>query len=248
MPVAAGQGSLVRKWRLFGAMLSAPDLRRSALAVAWYLLDCFNESNGYAWPSHGYLTEKIGIDRRSVRRAIDRLAKSGWFSVVRQGRGRGRSDRYVPTWEKGAPVRHLSDTENGATVSAKMAQPCPENGAPVRPYTLTKPLNKPRKKGTSRGTRFREGAKLPPKWAAYATGKGHTDPPGEWENFSDHFLAKPNPLGLKVDWFAAWRAWVRRSLKGWPNDGKRASTTRRATSPHGALFEAGAAVANRQGE
>ena len=52
---------------------------------------------------------------------------------------------------------------------------------------------------------------LPPDWATWAlTKRPDLDPQHTWELFRDYWTAKPGKDGLKTDWFATWRNWVRR--------------------------------------
>jgi hypothetical protein len=53
---------------------------------------------------------------------------------------------------------------------------------------------------------------LPPEWFAFAEGEGHADPPGEWERFRDYWIAQPGQKGVKADWQATWRNWIRRAV------------------------------------
>jgi hypothetical protein len=65
----------------------------------------------------------------------------------------------------------------------------------------------------------KRGARLPPDWTpsdadrAYARSLGWTDEQidREAEDFRDYWIARPGAGGLKLDWPATWRKWIRNS-------------------------------------
>lgn len=77
------------------------------------------------------------------------------------------------------------------------------------------------KEGSGEPARSRRGSPLPSNWAL----------PGEWlgfardeglndseimrqsDKFRDYWLAQPGQKGIKADWFATWRSWIRRELE-----------------------------------
>lgn len=61
------------------------------------------------------------------------------------------------------------------------------------------------------GSRLAPDWTLPTEWREWAEAEGHPDPRGEAERFRDYWHGKAGKDGRKVDWFATWRNWVRRS-------------------------------------
>jgi uncharacterized protein YdaU (DUF1376 family) len=67
-----------------------------------------------------------------------------------------------------------------------------------------------------------KGSRLPPGWApqpehmAFAEGLGlrNGKAAAELEKFRDHWAAQPGQKGVKADWSATWRNWVRRAVDG----------------------------------
>lgn len=60
-----------------------------------------------------------------------------------------------------------------------------------------------------RGTRI-EVEKLPPQWEYFCKhNRPDLDPLNVFETFRDYWVAIPGQKGVKVDWFATWRNWVR---------------------------------------
>jgi hypothetical protein len=64
-----------------------------------------------------------------------------------------------------------------------------------------------------RGTRIPQGAVLPEDWRAFALSEGHPDPEREWLKFSDYWRSQPGQKGVKLDWEATWRNWIRRAME-----------------------------------
>jgi len=64
-----------------------------------------------------------------------------------------------------------------------------------------------------RGTRLPVGMELPAEWEAFAIAEQHPDPQREWATFTDYWLGKAGQGGVKLDWQATWRNWVRRSVE-----------------------------------
>lgn len=74
------------------------------------------------------------------------------------------------------------------------------------------------KKVSSRGTRFSLVA-LPPDWESFCMQERFDLRPEEvFKTFSDYWIAKPGREGVKLDWAATWRNWVRnQNTKGTGN-------------------------------
>lgn len=68
-----------------------------------------------------------------------------------------------------------------------------------------------------RATRIPADAILPAAWQRWASDEGHPNPEREWQKFTDYWRAQPGQKGVKLDWEATWRNWVRRAVE----DGKR---------------------------
>jgi hypothetical protein len=91
----------------------------------------------------------------------------------------------------------------------------PEERAPAEP---TPPAKGPR------GTRLPEGWEPPADvYQAMATQFPHLDLEAEHQKFTDHWRSKAGAQGVKVDWAAAWRNWIRRSADWAPKTGNRST-------------------------
>jgi len=79
---------------------------------------------------------------------------------------------------------------------------------------------KPPKKGdtadrSTRGTRLPSNWVLPRSWGEYALAQGLRDHEvrREADNFKDYWLGLAGAKGIKLDWEATWRGWVRRTAE-----------------------------------
>jgi len=63
---------------------------------------------------------------------------------------------------------------------------------------------------------------LPDEWARWAreSHKG-VDVKTEAERFRDYWIAQPGQKGVKLDWFATWRNWIRRAAERIPRGQQR---------------------------
>ena len=117
---------------------------------------------------------------------------------------------------------HKEREEEDANASSKKADDLPPDPVltpdPPPPPELPKP--------SARGTRFSLTA-MPSDWFDFAVGEGHPDPEEEWKRFTDYWRGVSGAKGVKADWFATWRNWVRRAK----NDGQRGGRTGRKSEP-----------------
>lgn len=94
--------------------------------------------------------------------------------------------------------------------SAKASQPLTPNHQPPAP--IPQPLKKER--AAPRGSRLLLDS-LPGEWKDYCLAERvDLDPDRVFADFSDYWKAKPGKDGVKLDWLATWRKWVRNSREG----------------------------------
>ncbi len=79
-----------QKYQFYDAMIRDGGPSVLQLRVAWRLIDWTNPNTGAAWPSYETLADELGVNVRSVIRAIKRLIETGWFGVNPAG-GRGKN-------------------------------------------------------------------------------------------------------------------------------------------------------------
>lgn len=73
--------------------------------------------------------------------------------------------------------------------------------------------------GRARGTRLPEGSEFPDEWRQWAIAEGCAEPERIWPKFHDYWIAQPGQRGVKRDWFATWRNWVRKEIERAPQPG-----------------------------
>jgi len=77
--------------------------------------------------------------------------------------------------------------------------------------TETETETKRERKKTQRGTRLPTDFVLPDEWVSFCRQhRPELDPRETFEGFRDYWIAQPSQKGVKTDWTATWRNWVRR--------------------------------------
>jgi len=69
---------------------------------------------------------------------------------------------------------------------------------------------------------------LPDDWRAWAIeNRSDLDPDAVFDHFRDHWIAQAGQRGVKADWFATWRNWIRKERSnGFNGNGGRGQTGR----------------------
>ena len=76
-------------------------------------------------------------------------------------------------------------------------------------------------KKTQRGTRLPADCLLPPEWADFCKHQRPDLVPRQvFDEFRDYWIAQPGQKGVKTDWDATWRNWVRRQNAPKTNPGR----------------------------
>jgi uncharacterized protein YdaU (DUF1376 family) len=88
------------------------------------------------------------------------------------------------------------------------AQPVNEAPPNQEPRTINQ---EPRTTKTQRGTRLPTDFELPDEWIGFCRQeRADLDPQTVFAEFLDYWIAQPGQKGVKTDWPATWRNWVRR--------------------------------------
>ena len=83
----------------------------------------------------------------------------------------------------------------------------------VQPTNNQEPItiNQKPKKESQRGTRLAPDFALPDEWVSFCRQqRPELDPRDVFDGFRDYWVAQPGQKGVKTDWTATWRNWVRR--------------------------------------
>lgn len=175
----------------------------------------------------------MGVSIRKARAVIDSLVEKGKLIIKPDGRISNRRFEKERENELETARKHA---ENGAKSARKRAENelkticnLAENeknlneindseAARLQPIPYPYPdsikereANASPKK--SRGSRLDCDMLLPLEWRTFAETEGHPDPQREWQKFTDYWRAKPGAAGVKLDWMATWRNWIRKEVE-----------------------------------
>ena len=80
----------------------------------------------------------------------------------------------------------------------------------VQLTTNQQPLTNKPKRESQRGTRLAPDFALPDEWVSFCRQqRPELDPREVFEGFRDYWIAQPGQKGVKTDWTATWRNWIR---------------------------------------
>jgi uncharacterized protein YdaU (DUF1376 family) len=97
---------------------------------------------------------------------------------------------------------------NSATTVEQVLNECLTD---VQLTTNHKPLTNKPKRESQRGTRLAPDFPLSDEWVSFCRQhRPELDPQETFEGFRDYWIAQPGQKGVKTDWTATWRNWVRR--------------------------------------
>ena len=186
---------------------------------------------GECWPSYQYIADQCEIGKRTVIGHIDSLIQAGYLTKTSRKGPKGNSSNVyvldfdakpVNTGGANAALGDASPALGGASPALGGASPALGDGAAAAPRTShsLEPVNEP----------VNEPLVVPPKSKIVKRASGvpgeflvdqrmldwlaenniTTDWPTETNKFLDHHQAKGSVM---KDWVAAWRLWMRNSMK-----------------------------------
>lgn len=188
-----------------------------------------------SWKSRGLLAYLLSHNE-GWETSVDRLVKAGpdGRDAVRSGLAELTALGYLTRSDERnrTPEGHLLGYEY--TVSQfPVDEPAEDAPAEAPPAENQPTLDNPTlyKKTISKNTISKEdqpqerparGSRLAPDWqpseasrAKVAAVAPHVDHEAETEVFRDYWVAQPGQKGVKVDWDATWRNWMRRKESDW---------------------------------
>jgi hypothetical protein len=207
--------------------LASWDVMTSAhRGLGFLLADYTNHDTGLCCPSIETLARRAKMTERGVQKALQGMEDAGIIkrhfrhvdgrqttsqyeilSPPPRNQSSGRPElEFTPEGElQFAPEGELEFTHNQEVVTRKKEQGETLASSPVRP---------PRKSSTTHGSRLAL-AELPDTWRDYCRDKRPDLRPDEtWEDFRDYWASQPGQKGVKADWLATWRRWVRNQKPG----------------------------------
>ena len=129
----------------------------------------------------GYINPRADKEIEVYRQKVEQASRAGKASAERR-----------------LNVRSTKRSTDSSTASSTDVQPT-SNQEPVTSN-----------RDTTRGTRLPADATLSPEYRDFCV-KTRPDlhPDQLFEGFRDYWIAQPGQKGVKLDWFATWRTWVR---------------------------------------
>lgn len=193
------------------------------------LADWASDQGGNCHPSMAAIARKLRVTRSSAQRTIHRLINASWLHVTggHAGGAPGTTRHYRINLEQLMATGSTDATPTGrthatgsksATGSADAADGphgCTKTGSAGATQTINEPSRTVRERRSRaqspKGTRFALDS-LPDDWRAFArTERQDIDADREFQIFVDYWRAQPGQKGVKVDWAATWRNWIRRA-------------------------------------
>jgi len=179
------------------------DLSPSDKLILILLANNANDETGDCFPSQTYLAKRSGLSLSTVNRVIKRLETVGLVDIIPQYRDDGgrRSNRYS-----------LNMNDIGGGKSSEHTPYDVRAQEPVSPeHSRTVISNHQKKHSETRGARLAEDWELPTQWREWGNKERpdlHLDTVASC--FRDHWISVSGERGIKRNWLATWRNWVRR--------------------------------------
>lgn len=235
-------------WRAYTEAATDPKLQLlpPELFRTWFNLMCIASSNGGELPALAHIAYTLQMKPEKTAQALSQLHRHGLLDKTEAGfkphnwDGRQyKSDRDATAAERSKRYRNARrDANSSVTRDATESSRPPE----TEPEPETEKISKLRLDSApaKRGTRLPSDWNPSPQDLNEACRKlGGAEPASqELDKFRDHWKAAPGQRGVKLDWDATWRNWIR-NAKG-PTNGHRTANPR--TTGHDAFL----AVATRK--
>ena len=213
----------------------------SELLVLLALADWAND-DGECWPAMKTLGAKARISDRMARTYVRRLEHKGLLVCPSTKGGKGHSNRYILRLDTRKPTSEIEasakaetrkpTSENEAGTKAERRKPasgneCASKGGKAevesrkggsgvsqrRKPTSEEPIRTI--KNHQRGTRICASWLLPRdwgEWAMHEEGLSEAQVRRVADTFRDYWISVPGQKGVKLDWEATWRNWIRRAV------------------------------------
>lgn len=177
-----------------------------AKKVVLLALADYADDTGRCWPSQETLTKKTSLSIRTIRTHLHVLADFGLITVEERRRADGGRTSNVYVLQM-TPRQILPGPP--ATVDRAPRQTVAAIQEPSKEPSSNLPSGEPTGK---RGSRLPVGWMPSPGVAKAIRGEcPDLDLTREHRKFSDHWKAAPGAKGVKADWDATWRNWMRRA-------------------------------------
>jgi len=212
-----------------------PRLRMCSMAARglWIDLICLMHEatpygqllvNGHS-PTDAQVAVLVGAPSDQVTAMLGELEAAGVFSRTRDGVIYSRKMSRMA--KKAAIARNNGRKGGNPTLSKERENPPSDKGEdkggdkPQKPEARYQIEEKEELSSSSK----KKGSRISPDWAppddwvrwAEANGLRRGDATREADKFRDYWAAVPGARGVKLDWQATWRNWVRKASEGRPS-------------------------------
>lgn len=164
--------------------------------------------------------DKTGISPDVIRRIIKQLLNAGEITQLNCGKfsivsitsmiEAPAQPQHKPSINPAEP--HSYKKEKGIEDKTRLSADAGAVGDSHLQGSLPGVDQPPAKMPTAKGTRWVEGATLPDDWLSWAKENTELTEIGiraQFEQFSDYWVARPGQKGVKANWKATWRSWLR---------------------------------------
>ena len=171
--------------------------------------------------SYRFMSERLGMTVKGVRVFIARIERENMITIGKQesskspkkGTVKGTGQTIITIckydeYQDFNKYRAQLETKEGHSRGTAGAQTRTPDETPDETPVIIEAAKAPPK--NKRGTRISQDWVLPDEWKDWAITQG-ANATLEGEKFYDYWIAKPGQGGVKLDWAATWRNWIRNS-------------------------------------
>lgn len=204
-------------FRLYAEIVDDPKLRLLAFEDRWHFvallaLKCSGVLDGVADLGllHRMAAVKLGVQVRELETIGKRLAEVSLVDAEtlqplawdrRQAPSDSSRDR-TKEWRERQRANGNRHRDGGVTVQSEKEK------------EIKSQKEQSQEQVRSRGSRLPTGWTLPPEWRVWAQQqRPDINVDHEAASFADHWHAKAGAGGVKLDWEATWRNWIRRAFR-----------------------------------
>lgn len=191
-----------------------PVTRHVGLVLSLYM----SEKGDSAFPGTKRMVADTGLSDRTVRDHLGRLVDAGWLVLVEQGGGR-RANSYRAVIPTPAAPAGVDVPSTPVPAAGHPGSTCRAPRQQVHPNSNNQHIDQSLR-GERRVDRPQRGSRVPEPFdvtEAMQTWVLRECPQVDWRTatraFIDYWVAVPGQRGVKLDWPATWRNWMRNEQK-----------------------------------
>lgn len=167
------------------------------------LLDMYYDLEGQIPLDTEWVSRRIRVDASIVRDVLNDM-----FERTEEGYRNDRCDKEIAKYQALAE----RNRSNGSRGGRPKQNPVGSESQPTGKLTINQePETKNHKPKVVRGTRLDPQTSLTAEWWGFCKDeRPDLDAKEVFDSFKDYWIAQPGQKGVKTDWDATWRNWVRR--------------------------------------